>query len=300
MESTLNRHPADDSYGGVMPHLKALIQYINERKVQEDGAVGYSFVRGLEPNIRDTYFALFCLKSLKVSLPGHELVKFISSYQSFSLNGAYYASKSLEQIGAKVQFQDGMLMWRHHGTEEARHCEIPPTPITSYLKYNIYGMYGSSIFSSPLSSVLKLIELGAAKTSSALANSIYAFIKPGSHRDIMILYICMEILAAMRDQGHPARLRPSDSKEIEGFLQRCTTRKGYLATPNAISPTLYSTYAGHSIAVHCHISDPQGTISFIDSLQNPNGGFRLTPFGGISTLESCYLAMSIICDNRSS
>jgi hypothetical protein len=39
-----------------------------------------------------------------------------------------------------------------------------------------------------------------------------------------------------------------------------------------------------------------GITSFIDSLQNENGGFRGSQFGGISTLESCYLALSTISD----
>jgi hypothetical protein len=58
--------------------------------------------------------------------------------------------------------------------------------------------------------------------------------------------------------------------------------------------TLESTYAGHRIAQYVKNPDHLGIASFIDSLQNANGGFRGSQFGGISTLESCYLALSTI------
>jgi hypothetical protein len=61
--------------------------------------------------------------------------------------------------------------------------------------------------------------------------------------------------------------------------------------------TLDSIYAGHRVARYIGVPDPLGIGNFIDSLQNENGGFRRTPFGGISTLESCYLALSIILDD---
>ena len=85
-------------------------------------------------------------------------------------------------------------------------------------------------------------------------------------------------------------------EEVKAFLSSCTTHRGYVASPTSSSATLDSTYAGHKIARYIGIPDPLGISGFIDSLQNENGGFRQAPFGGISTLESCYLAISIISD----
>ena len=112
----------------------------------------------------------------------------------------------------------------------------------------------------------------------------------------MVIYMALEILNATEKRNYPIILTSSHIEQISAFLKRCTTRKGYVANPSTSSVTLESTYAGHRIARHLKIPDPLGITSFIDSLQNQNGGFRISPFGGISTLESCYLAMSTIFD----
>ena len=52
-----------------MPDIQALVQYINERRITENCRSGYSFVRELPPTIRDTFFALACLKMLKIDTP---------------------------------------------------------------------------------------------------------------------------------------------------------------------------------------------------------------------------------------
>jgi len=279
-----------------MPDIEALIQYIAERRARENGCSGYTFIRELPPNIRDTFFALSCLKMLKADSPDREIACFISSYDYFDLGGAYYAVMCLDLIGANVDIQEGMLKWCYGGDEQATPCTFPSTPLISYFKYDLYGMYGSSIFSSPLSAILKRIELGEPELDQGLINTLIALLKTSSQQDLMITYMVLEILRAIERRGCPVSISSSNTKLIRAFLKRCTTRKGYVANPSASSVTLESTYAGHMVAQYLGIPDPLGIRSFIDSLQNSNGGFRRTSFGGISTLESCYLAMSIIAD----
>ena len=66
-----------------MPDIQALIRYIKERRITENGHSGYSFVRDLPPTIRDTFFAQACLKLLKTDSPDGEIVGFLSEYDSF-------------------------------------------------------------------------------------------------------------------------------------------------------------------------------------------------------------------------
>jgi hypothetical protein len=279
-----------------MPDIEALVHYINERRIEADDGSGYSFVRELSPTIRDTFFALACLKMLKADSPDGEIVRFLSGYDKFDFNGAYYAMKCLKLIGADTDFRGGKLRWRYNGNEHLRPCAIPGTPLIRYFKYEMYGKYGSSIFSSSLSAVLKRIELSADDIENSLVNSTLAFLDTGSSQDIMSTYIALEILKAMENRGYPVILPSSHIDRVSAFLKRCTTRKGYVGNPNTSSMTLESAYAGHKIAQHLKIPDPLGIASFVDSLQNENGGFRASPFGGISTLESGYLATSIIFD----
>lgn len=280
----------------IMPDIQALIRYIDERQIKESDESGYSFVRDLPPTIRDTFFALACLKMLKADSPDEEIIRFLSEYDQFDFNGTYYAMKCLKLAGAEVEFQTGKLWWRYNGGELQRPCTIPTTPLIRYFKGELYGMYGSSIFSSSLSAVLKRIELGADNIGNGLVNSTLAILDMSDRQDIMSTYMALEILNAMEMRGHPVALSSSHIDLISDFLKRCTTRKGYAGNPTASSVTLESTYAGHRIAQYLKIPDPLGIASFIDSLQNENGGFRGSQFGGISTLESCYLAVSTISE----
>jgi hypothetical protein len=279
-----------------VPDIQALIRYINERQIKEGGGSGYSFVKELPPNIKDTFFAVSCLKMLKAVSPDREIARFLSSYEHFDFYGTYYATKCLKLMDAEVQLQNGLLRWRYEGKERARPYTVPSTPLIRYLKYEVYGAYGSSIFSSPLSALLKRIELGEPNLGPGLINSILTLLS-SSRLDIMTAYMVLEILRAISMRGHSVSVPYATRDEIKQFLKRCTTREGYVANPTNSSVTLDSIYAGHRIARYIGVSDPLGIGDFIDSLQNKNGGFRRAPFGGISTLESCYLALSIILDD---
>ena len=279
-----------------MPEINALIRYIDERQIKENAGSGYSFVRELPPTIRDTFFALACLKMLKADSPDGEIIRFLSEYDQFDFNGAYYAMKCLKLTGAKVDYQGGNLRWIFNGDEQQRPCAVPTTPLIRYFKYELYGMYGSSIFSSSLSAVLKRIELGTDSIDSGLVNLTLELLYMSNRQDIMSTYIAVEILNAMEKRSYPITLSSSYLEQISDLLKCCTTRKGYVGNPTASSVTLESTYAGHRIAQYVKNPDPLGIAFFIDSLQNANGGFRGSQFGGISTLESCYLALSIISD----
>jgi len=277
-----------------MPDIEALIRYINERQIKENGRIGYNFVRDLPPTIRDTFFALACLKMLEADSPDDEIVRFLGDYSEFDFNGAYYAMKCLKLMGGEVNYQYGKLIWCYQDDVQQRPCAIPTTPLIRYFKYEIYGMYGSSIFSSSLSAVLKRIELSDEKIGNGLVNLTLSLLDVSNRQDIMSAYIALEILKAIEKRGYPINLLSLYNEKLSTFLKSCTTRKGYVANPTSSSVSLESTYAGHNIAQYLKIPDMFGITSFIDSLQNANGGFRRSQFGGISTLESCYLALSII------
>jgi len=279
-----------------MPDIKALIGYIEDRRIKDGENSGYSFVRELPANIRDTFFAMACLKLLDADSPDDEIINFLSSHEQFDFNGAYYARKCLILAGAQVEFKGGSLYWICHGDRQQRPCSVPTTPLINYFRYELYGMYGSSIFSSSLSAVLKRIELGADSIDSGLVNMTLSLLDASNRQDIMSTYMALEILNAMERRSHPISLSSYHIEHISDFLKRCKTRKGYVGNPTASSVTLESTYAGHRIAQYIRVPDPLGIRSFIDSLQNENGGFRGSQFGGISTLESCYLALSIFFD----
>ena len=240
-----------------MPNIPALKQYISERRITDNSGSGYSFVRELSPNIKDTFFAMSCLKMLNTESRGDEIVRFLSGYDGFDFHGAYYAMKCLVLAGADVQFQKGLLRWRYEGKEQAKPCVVPSTPLIRYIKYEVYGAYGSSIFSSPLSALLKRIELGEENFSSGLANSVLTLLS-NNRLDIMTAYMALEILKAISRRCRFEVINSTTIEEVKAFLSRCTTRIGYVASSTSNSVTLDSTYAGHEIARYIGIPDPLG------------------------------------------
>ena len=279
-----------------MPDIQAFIRYLEERHIRIGSGSGYSFVRGLPPNIRDTYFAMSSLKTLKLPSPDEDIVLFLSGYDHYDLNSGYFARKCLELAGAEVEYRDGNIWWCYLGDESIIPCFIPQTSVSNYFRYDLHGAYGENIFSSPLSALLKRIDLGETAPKSGLANLIHTFLKRFGNRDIMTLFMALEILNSINLKGGSARLTSGELQEMRAFLRRCTTRNGYTASPVSSSITIERVYAGHKIAKYLGLSDPSGLPSFINSLQNANGGFRRSPFGGISTLEYSCLAIRILSD----
>lgn len=283
----------------VMPDIDALTKYINERRARENDGAGFTFVRDLPPNLQDTFFALSCLKMLNAESPDDSIIRFISGYDRFSFYGAYFVMKCLKLADVRVCFEEGLLKWSYKGDTQERPCSIPSTPLISYFNYEVYGEYGSSIFSSPLYAAFKRIELGAAEINQGAINSVMTLLSKGSYPDLMVVYAALEIQLGIKSRGIIVDLSPQVIKRLRLFLRLCTTRRGYVASPTAAALSLESTYAGHKVAQHLGLPDPLGVQPFVDSLQNENGGFRRTEFGGISTLESCYMATSITVDNDS-
>ncbi len=282
--------------GGNIVDIDSLLSYIKERQVIEDCASGYSSVRGTPPSIQDTFFAMASLKMLHADSPDREIIKFISRSEYLDLNRAYYASKCLELAGCRAELKDGRRRWQYLGDAHEIVCFVPNTPLESYFEYDLYGMYGSSIFSSSLGTLLKRIELGGGEISDGIVRSSLLIL--GDCQDIIRAYMAFEILEAIRRRGYEVELSASHIKKLSKLLEGCKTRSGYTSNPEATIQTLESTYAGSMIARKLGHPEPEGLEIFVGSLQNENGGFRRSPFGGISALEFCYLALCILFRGR--
>jgi hypothetical protein len=124
----------------------------------------------------------------------------------------------------------------------------------------------------------------------------------------------------MESRGYPALSPYSAHSNIGDLLKGCTPMSGYNSIPtahqtnpdnsctanvetkigwprsSAYEATLDSTYAGHMIAQHLGLHDPIGIETFIDKLQNSDGGFRRSTAGGLSTLECCYMALRVLAE----
>lgn len=279
-------------------NLEALLSYINDRRVRiywkDCFTSGYSSVRGIEPGIQDTFFAIASLKMLNAASPNDEIVCFILNHDYLDLSRAYYAAGCLKLAGCMPELNKEKLEWQYLGEHHAIECFIPQTPLIKYFEYDLYGMHASSIFSSSLGTLLKRMELGAVNSDGEIESiRRSALLLLENTRDLVRAYVALEILEAIAKRGRMVILPESHIKTLSRLLESCETGRGYTPNPESTTETLESTYAGCMIARRIKHREPLGLRSFVDLLQNENGGFRRSPFGGISALEYCYLALRV-------
>ncbi|MCX8207019.1 MAG: hypothetical protein N3G75_04210 [Methanothrix sp.] len=279
-------------------NLEALLRYINERRVRIDWndciKSGYSSVRGTEPSIQDTFFAIASLKMLNAESPDDEIVCFILDSDYLDLSRAYYAAGCLKLAGCIPQLNDGKLELQYRGEHHAIECFIPKTPLIKYFEYDLYGMHASSIFSSSLGTLLKRLELGALSSDEDVESiRRSALLLLEKSRELVRAYMALEILERIAKIDGQKKLSELQITQLISLLERCETGRGYTPNPESNTETLESTYAGCMIARRIKHREPPGLRSFVDLLQNDNGGFRRSPFGGISALEHCYLALRV-------
>ncbi len=199
-----------------MRNIPALIQYISERRIIDNNGSGYSFVRELSPNIKDTFFAMSCLKILNADSRDDEIVRFLSGYDDFDFNGAYYAMKCLMLAGEMYNIRkdclNGSMKGKSRLDRVLYHLHLSfVTQIRS-----VWSIWFEHL-SSPLSALLKRIELSEANLSSSLANSVLILLS-NNRLDIMTEYMALEILKAisMRCSSYCSlRLR---LKKLERFI----------------------------------------------------------------------------------
>lgn len=281
-----------------MLNLEALLRYINERRVRihwkDCFTSGYSSVRGTEPSVQDTFFAIASLKMLNAESPDDEVVCFILNHDYFDLSRAYYAAGCLKLAGCMPELNDGKLEWLYRGEHHAIECFIPRTPLIKYFEYDLYGMHASSIFSSSLGTLLRRLELGAVSPDEDVESiRRSALLLLEKSRELVRAYMALEILEGIAKRAGQAKLSEFHITQLMRLLESCETGRGYTPNPESTTETLDSTCAGCMIARRIKHREPPGIRSFVDLLQNDNGGFRRSPFGGISALEHCYLALRV-------
>jgi len=264
----------------------AVIRYVEERR-HEDG--GYCFVSVLdETNINDTYYAIKIYGVFGMEVPEKEkTIEFL--YNSAQLQTAAVAVamaiEGMAVLGAKDLAREKLeLLFQKYNPLEGKFA---------------VGLGGSEEFgtATPLEATywaVKAMNAAGYKPDDEMKERIREFVmkyKMGdsygvTHPTTTMTY---QALYSLRNLGY----RPPKSEHFRK-VEVCGDWGGFTEVPYSLPPYLEPTfYAIRGL----ELQNQRATcirkhISFIRTLQNPNGGFRRSIELGISNFQNTYRAVA--------
>jgi len=260
--------------------FKKIIDYVVNRQ-NTDG--GYTFCKGAESNLQDTYFGLAILSTLGQDFPHVDgTVKFMNEAHLNSIYSTYYATKASLLLGKR----------------------IGPKLKKSFLSIlNSNEIFGSITFFSEASSEF---------TTTFMALELVKFLKIRIDTQQVASWL---LNSRNNDGGFGAQeqsninstyyavasinlLKQSLTKlsEIVAFVRKCEKiHGGFTAIPLNYSPYIDYTYYGiMTLDLFSEkIKYPNKTRDFVLSCQNDNGGFARSDLG-VSTFENTFQALEVL------
>ncbi len=251
-----------------------LIEFVVERQ-NDDG--GFTICKPLTSTLADSYYAISILTSLHCDVPMMERVaKFLESRIGKDVNALFYTLNSLHILGlSHPDFSDFLI-------ERAERIAHRNRTISGDI-----GTTFSYSFEEPsalreafmISNLLKLHGLEIPEYLKAFVIKFRRETEYGTGFGVR--------KANLKDTYYASYV-VRDGKVAE-FVRHFRCGGGFSKRPGGYPPYVEDTYYALSILdfLGCKI-EKDGIAEYLLSLQNPDGGFRRSIYGGISTLENSY------------
>jgi len=265
-----------------------LIAYIRKRR-NPDG--GYVFARGLPSTPQDTFYALSCLRRLGVT-------------PQEPMRSMEYARAVLDETPTlfKTYYALGSLLALEQPIEEYARVVRRVVDVEGFLRGAGSGNadVGYGGFSSPLCTLLMMLVLCKwfeirGHEEDVASRVLDMRCEDGGFgagtSDIRTTYLataCLRLVGVdIRDQ------------KLERFVRSCEHPEGgFSATPNTRMVYIEDIYAGCMLERMLGCTPRASNMRAISRFQNSDGGFRRSPYAGISSLQCCHLATSVLTHER--
>ena len=277
---------------------------INKKKLAEftvsrrnsDGGYSFSYpLFGVEfpSSISETYYALAILSMLKEEIPAkNQTIRYLNGTQREdghydSPGVAFFAVKSLLLLGekpGKMEFVEqlrGILRESRIFSEQFGDEFLSADYDTSESPFKL--VYCAS-------KALSLLGIRVTEDVSWVLHfkraGGFGIKKP----DVTATY---HVLTALRCGGHNLE-RPEDAAS---FIAGCRAENGgYSSVPGSIPAFIETTYfaIGALKLLNSKVDGKEKHWNYIVNLQNGDGGFRRSPYLGISTLCNSYYALRVL------
>ena len=261
--------------------VQHILEYVTSRQ-NVDG--GYNFCQGVESGGQDTYYALAIFNLLDIPAPKVEMtVKWLQKVPADNISSHFYGIKSLTRCGEKIddELVNRVLALRksHGGFGEVDvDIEAYSEFDTTFRATEILRELNISIDPEPtIRWLLKYLNPDGGFAAGGYSNLISTF----------------HAVACLYNLGYLVK----ELHRTLRFVRSCEEYGGgFTSGPDTTSPYLEDTYSGVLIldlmGEKCVY--PEATRKLVLGLQNSNGGFRRSVWGGISTFEDTYYALSIL------
>jgi len=259
---------------------------------------GYSFcypLFGVEfpSSISETYYALAVLSMLKEEIPGKsQTIRYLHGAQREdgcydSPGVAFYAVKSLLLLGEKPRRMEFVGQLRGILREFRIFSEQIGDEFFS-ADYDTSESPFKLVFCA--SKTLSLLDIGFVEDVSWL----HQFKRDGGFGikgpDVTATY---HALTALRCGGHNLE----KLEDIALFIAGCEAKEGgYSSVPGSVPAFIETTYfaIGAMKLLNSKVAGKEKHRNYIVNLQNGDGGFRRSPYLGISTLCNSYYALKAL------
>jgi len=275
---------------------KKLADFVKCR-LNSDGGYSFSYpLYGVEfpSSVSETFYALAILSMLKEEIPSRsktleyllDLQRPDGSYDSPAV--AFYAVKSLKLLGASPRskaftknlfatLREFRILKETFGGEFfSADYDMTESPFKlAYQASKTLWLSGEKIKEEDVSWLLPENKDGGFGTGSS---------------DIVATYHAVSTL-------YYGGFDLSKLKNTALFIRKCMVNEGgYASVPNSWPAYIEATYfaVATSKLLSQKIDASEGHISFVRGLQNSDGGFRRSPYLGISTLCNSYFALKTL------
>ena len=239
---------------------------------------GFAFCQPLPSSLPETYYAVYVLKTLGEKIDGKdELVRFLHSKLGSDVYSIFYVLKTLSLLGESLPDVSESLERR---LEEAMGRE------QSDLSYEV-GITATYSFENPnvLREVYMIVEsLRLLGGDADVEDFVERFRRNGGYGVGR---------ANLKDTFYAVSVVRRNGGVIDFVLEHECDEGGFAKHPHSYPPYLEDTYHALSIfEVLGYDYKSDKTVRYVESLQNPDGGFRRSIYLGISTLEDTFYAIA--------
>jgi len=288
MASTLTAVKADDACSGGEPLHPLKVSRIGVNKLREyvlsrrgdDG--GFAFCKPLPSSLPETYYAVYILRAINSDIPKEEkLVEFLLK-NTRDVYSIFYALSSLKLLGKDLPDISDFLLGRLKNAILREMLKIDDTEkgITATYSFEMPNILREVYM---ITSSLKLLG----KESEDAKDFVRRFKKDGgfgsTRPNLQETYYSIYVLGERQDI----------KSDVVKYIKKHECWGGFTKIPGGYPPYLEETYyALSSFKLLGYRYSNRRTVDYIASLQNPDGGFRRSIHGGISSLEYTYYAVA--------
>ncbi len=268
--------------GNMISMKKAELEEFVLSHQTEDG--GFAFCNPLPASTPETFYAIYILQNLGLDIPKENRVvnyieeKIRNARSSISI---YYLLKSNEILEFNLKNRDTLkehLIKKLNGVMKRKVSKVSyEMGVTSTYSFELPSLL-EEIFS--ISESLRILDF-------SIKDDIYSSVERliNGQQIAENLKDTYYIISVMKDRN---------MNEVLHSIKKYEAPKGgYSKTPDSFPPYLEDTfYALSSFDIAGQKIKNEKTSNFILKLQNKDGGFRRSLYGGISTLEDSYYAIA--------